>query len=641
VLLALIIVPGVLYAAPKVIGMDHSFLVLSGSMAPALNPGDIIFDNDKPADAYQVGDVLTFRVAPGSKTLVTHRIVEVIHDDGPIRYRTKGDANRDADPFVIKQELVVSKFDFKIPYWGLGIKILRSPWGYLAFVVLPCGVVTGRELMVLYRELDARDRARKKARGASPARPRGRWRSWFVFIVASTVMAQGYTALIADPPPALGRLLPAHAAAASYAYFGSVENDNASYTAGAWASAACSPDRPAPPAITRVTADDPGFAYEDLDCDLHFTVGVDDPISTATIRSGSYSASNGCLVIPASVGDVIAPSIQFSTNDKRMLIMVNLTALSRGVELSTNGGEFDAQNVSIHARSDVSIQSAGGAVMLGNTAISSDSAQVLVRSSHGAVQMSGALVSADKDLLLQTGGGLLDARGANLSSTSTLIKVTIGQGALLADGLAAHAKTDVDIESSGSLLNASMAVLVSSDGQVRLEAPNGHLLLVGAVASAKKDVSLNALALTASTACLTSSSDNVVATLHGSANLTRTRVTAQKDVDIEANGAIDASRSVIGSERSSLTLRAGSGAVNLTGTWLSSRETLSVRAAGTMDVTSARFDAGNADITLEMATGSDTIYVDAATFSDKDDLAQVTPNTVNVVGTPLAGGIRR
>ena len=55
--------------------------VLSGSMTPVIDTGDLIIDNrvtSGEANHLRVGQIITFFDAPGSKMVLTHRIVRVV-----------------------------------------------------------------------------------------------------------------------------------------------------------------------------------------------------------------------------------------------------------------------------------------------------------------------------------------------------------------------------------------------------------------------------------------------------------------------------------------------------------------------------------------------------------------------------------
>lgn len=166
VVLALIafalVAPGILHAAPQLGGADHSFVVLSGSMAPLLQPGDVIFVREVAPDSLMAGDVVTFRAHAASSTLITHRVIERLDEGGVVRYRTQGDANEDPDPFVVRQDMVVGAHLYTIPAWGLLIDAVRSTAGYVLFVLLPASAIILREMVKLYHELDALDRVKRQ-----------------------------------------------------------------------------------------------------------------------------------------------------------------------------------------------------------------------------------------------------------------------------------------------------------------------------------------------------------------------------------------------------------------------------------------------------------------------------------------------
>ncbi|MDQ1364233.1 MAG: signal peptidase, partial [Acidimicrobiaceae bacterium] len=93
--------------------------VLSGSMAPAINTGDLVVDNKlTPAQAanLHVGQIISFRAAPGSSQIFTHRIAEVEPlPNGVVGYVTKGDANDSRDGPVTPSTNVVGLYESRIP----------------------------------------------------------------------------------------------------------------------------------------------------------------------------------------------------------------------------------------------------------------------------------------------------------------------------------------------------------------------------------------------------------------------------------------------------------------------------------------------------------------------------------------------
>ena len=136
--------PFAVFAVPQAIGADDGFVVLSGSMEPALSPGDVVIvDASAPV---AVGDIITYRT--GADTVpTTHRIVGV--QDG--RYETKGDANENVDAGLVGPEAIIGRVALTIPVVGHVILWANTPVGYVTFVVAPLVLLGVSELFVWAR----------------------------------------------------------------------------------------------------------------------------------------------------------------------------------------------------------------------------------------------------------------------------------------------------------------------------------------------------------------------------------------------------------------------------------------------------------------------------------------------------------
>jgi len=122
----------------RLIGWDV-YVVLSGSMEPVYKTGAIIYVDDVDVSQLETGDVITYKV--NADTMVTHRIVEVVQQDGQAMYRTKGDANEVEDGSLISQSQVVGSPVFTIPYLGYLVQFIQSPAGIYAAVSVGAAVL--------------------------------------------------------------------------------------------------------------------------------------------------------------------------------------------------------------------------------------------------------------------------------------------------------------------------------------------------------------------------------------------------------------------------------------------------------------------------------------------------------------------
>ena len=118
--------------------------VESYSMEPTINKGDLIIGKvTKDMDyEYKVGDIVTFPIEiQGVQTLNTHRIVEVIPDDGITYYKTQGD-NKDTNPIAdedmqTSDSIVAVYTGAKIPAIGNFFGFIRTQLGFFLCVLLP------------------------------------------------------------------------------------------------------------------------------------------------------------------------------------------------------------------------------------------------------------------------------------------------------------------------------------------------------------------------------------------------------------------------------------------------------------------------------------------------------------------------
>lgn len=113
---------------PRVFGYQ-SYTMLTGSMSPVIDPGDVVVTVPVPVDDVEVGDVITYHIPVDDHRVETHRIVEVIDNpDGSTAVRTKGDANSSADPWTaVLQDDQVERHALTIPYLGTAIGTFQQP----------------------------------------------------------------------------------------------------------------------------------------------------------------------------------------------------------------------------------------------------------------------------------------------------------------------------------------------------------------------------------------------------------------------------------------------------------------------------------------------------------------------------------
>lgn len=126
ILVSLMVILSALLWGFRLLGYEV-LVVQSGSMEPNYHVGSLVYV--KPVDAVEleVGDVITFELGGGVRG--THRIIEVLNDEGSLAFRTKGDANEVDDLNPVSPEALVGQVKFTIPYLGFLITYIQQPPG--------------------------------------------------------------------------------------------------------------------------------------------------------------------------------------------------------------------------------------------------------------------------------------------------------------------------------------------------------------------------------------------------------------------------------------------------------------------------------------------------------------------------------
>lgn len=128
--------------------MGHKFYtVLTGSMSPTIEPGDLVIVKETPANEIKEGDIITF-ASSQSDNITTHRVKQVIKED-EIKFVTKGDANNVEDPNLVSEQLLVGRVVKHIGGLGSKMQYMQKNLNkiIIAIIVIAVGL-TGVSVMV-------------------------------------------------------------------------------------------------------------------------------------------------------------------------------------------------------------------------------------------------------------------------------------------------------------------------------------------------------------------------------------------------------------------------------------------------------------------------------------------------------------
>lgn len=140
---------------PAAFGL-HPMTVLTGSMRPTIQPGDMVVDEPIPASEIRVGDIVTFQDPHADRT-ITHRIRKIEISEGQARATTRGDANDTVEKWVIPVTGDVGRVVYRVPKIGYPVTWSHTRNGRLAMVSVPALLLTIMALLRIWRSNDERE----------------------------------------------------------------------------------------------------------------------------------------------------------------------------------------------------------------------------------------------------------------------------------------------------------------------------------------------------------------------------------------------------------------------------------------------------------------------------------------------------
>lgn len=130
------------------VGGYFPMIVLTDSMDPEIQSGDLIFCHTVEAEAVQVGDIISFYDPMGNgSTVVTHRVME-IKDEGTGRsFITKGDNNNTEDQMPVQAEDVIGLYKSRIAGAGNIAMFMQTTPGLIVCVIVPMILLIGWDVL--------------------------------------------------------------------------------------------------------------------------------------------------------------------------------------------------------------------------------------------------------------------------------------------------------------------------------------------------------------------------------------------------------------------------------------------------------------------------------------------------------------
>lgn len=128
-------------------GGKTCFIVLTDSMYPDIQSGDLIICDVAKAEDVQLGDVISFFDPAGNGTsVVTHQVIEILSEDG-LQFRTKGINNNTEDRELVPAGSVIGVYQFRIPSAGNVAMFMQTTAGLIVCVILPMLLLVGYDML--------------------------------------------------------------------------------------------------------------------------------------------------------------------------------------------------------------------------------------------------------------------------------------------------------------------------------------------------------------------------------------------------------------------------------------------------------------------------------------------------------------
>jgi len=141
-----------LAVGPHVLGY-RTMTMLTGSMAPEINPGDVTIVTPIPVSEVTEGMVIAYHRPIENHSVVTHRVISVQKAaDGTVTIQTKGDANPAADPWTATLNGDTAyQVRGVVPVLGHVIEALRAPIVAQALLYGAPTLLVGWLLLTIWR----------------------------------------------------------------------------------------------------------------------------------------------------------------------------------------------------------------------------------------------------------------------------------------------------------------------------------------------------------------------------------------------------------------------------------------------------------------------------------------------------------
>lgn len=133
----------------------RSYVIVTSSMKPHLEIGDVIIVKKVPSKDIKEGDIVTYqgKESDFKGKIVTHLVKSITNDeDGKYIFYTKGTVTNMVDPAVYEEQ-IYGKLVYRMYLISLVSKLIRSKLGFVILIFVPLIIILLKQLLTIKREI--------------------------------------------------------------------------------------------------------------------------------------------------------------------------------------------------------------------------------------------------------------------------------------------------------------------------------------------------------------------------------------------------------------------------------------------------------------------------------------------------------
>ncbi len=137
------------------------FSVLTGSMEPKYEVGDVLISIEKEPEDIKKGDAISYLGKEGTfdGKVVTHEVIDIeTGEDGKLLFTTKGIANTAIDP-IVSEDQVYGVVLFEAVPLSFIYGIISKPLGMYLLIIVPILFIIGYEIVSRMLEKEEKRRS--------------------------------------------------------------------------------------------------------------------------------------------------------------------------------------------------------------------------------------------------------------------------------------------------------------------------------------------------------------------------------------------------------------------------------------------------------------------------------------------------